>query len=209
MEAVDHRVMSYDEALGRARAVDPPARVRLIGVDGCGGAGKTTFAARLAAAAGAAPVVHTDDFASWDEPMQWWPRFLTVVIEPLLRGEPTSYHPYNWVTRGPDPALVTVPPAPIVVVEGVGATRAAWRDRLALRIWIETPRDVRLARGLARDGESLRDFWTQWMAAEDRYLAAEHPDEHADLVIDGTASTSSGFVVVKDRRVTRASRARD
>ena len=41
-----------------------PGGVRLVAVDGYGGAGKSTFAARLAAALGGAAVVHTDDFAT-------------------------------------------------------------------------------------------------------------------------------------------------
>jgi len=161
------------------------ADVRIVGVDGCGGAGKTTFADRFAQAAGDAPVVHTDDFASWDEPTQWWPRMLTEVIEPLSAGEPARFRPYNWVERRPDDHLITVEPAPLVVIEGVGATRMAWRDRLLARIWVETSREERLRRGLERDGEHMLEFWQWWMDAEDRYVADERPDLDADIRVDG------------------------
>jgi len=60
-----------------------PGPVRLVAIDGPGGAGKTTFAERFAAAADGAPIVHTDDFASADNPIDWWPRLLAEVIEPL------------------------------------------------------------------------------------------------------------------------------
>lgn len=182
-------------------AVDVP--VRLVGVDGCGGAGKSTFAQRLSEAGGGWPVVHTDDFASHAEPMQWWPRMLRDVVGPLLRGEPARFHPYDWVARTFAATEIVVAPAPIVVIEGVGATRAAWRDRLALRVWIETARDVRLARGIARDGEQLREFWADWMRAEDGYVAEEDPQAYADLVVDGNpdAPSSPGeFVVISERR---------
>ena len=162
-----------------------PGVVRLVGVDGCGAAGKTTFAARLAQAAGDAPVVHTDDFASWDEPTQWWPRLLADVIEPLLSGNAASYRPYDWVERRLGPDLVTVEPAPLVVIEGVGATRRAWRDRLARRIWMDTSREERLRRGLERDGAHMLDFWQWWMAAEDAYVNEEQPRNGADIVVDG------------------------
>lgn len=175
--------MRYDDVLGRIRHHDGP--VRIVGVDGCGGAGKTTFAARLARAAGGCSVVHTDDFASHDEPLEWWPRMLTDVVEPLERGEPATYHPYDWTARRPSADVITIPPRDIVVIEGVGATRAAWRDRLALRIWVDAPRDLRLRRGIERDGEELREFWQWWMVQEDAYVAAEHPREHVDLVVDG------------------------
>ncbi|MDQ1696616.1 MAG: hypothetical protein QOJ03_1969 [Frankiaceae bacterium] len=162
-----------------------PGSVRLVGVDGCGGAGKTTFSARLSHALDGAPVVHTDDFASYDEPLNWWPRLLSEVIEPLLRKEPATFRPYDWVARRPAAELITVTAAPVVVIEGVGATRNAWRDRLALRVWVDCPRDIRLARGLARDGADMVDFWTWWMAEEHAYVTAERPWAHADLVIDG------------------------
>jgi uridine kinase len=83
-----------------------------------------------------------------------------------------------------------IPPSSVVVIEGVGATRTAWRDRLALRIWIEVPRPVRRMRGVARDGMELAGFWDDWMAVEDRYAAAERPSSYADLRIDGDPSVS-------------------
>jgi uridine kinase len=180
--AVDERVRRYGDLAGELLA--RPGPVRLVGVDGCGGAGKTTFAARLSAAAGGAPVVHTDDFASWEQPIEWWPRMLSEVIDPLLRGEPATFRPYDWVERAAS-ASITVQPAPLVVVEGVGATRRAWRDRLVARIWVEAPRGERLRRGLERDGAHMAGFWQWWMAAEDRYVLEERPDLHADLRVAG------------------------
>ena len=161
--------------------------MRLVGIDGCGGAGKSTFAARLARALDNAPVIHTDDFASHDVPTEWWPRMLQVVIEPLLRGEPASYRPYDWHTRHFADTGITVESKSVVIIEGVGATRKAWRDRLALRVWVDCPRHLRLQRGIERDGEELRDYWREWMRAEDDYVAAEQPYAYADVIVDGAA----------------------
>jgi uridine kinase len=183
MPAVDGVVRRFDLLAARVRDVDRP--VRLVGVDGCGGAGKTTFAARLANAAGGAPVVHTDDFASHDDALGWWPRFREQVVEPLLAGETARFRPYDWVARRTGDVEMTVPAADLVVFEGVGAIRRAWRDVLALSIWVDCPRDLRLRRGIERDGEALRGFWQWWMAAEDRYVEAEQPQRSADVVVDG------------------------
>jgi uridine kinase len=183
MPAVDGVVRRFDLLAARVRDVDRP--VRLVGVDGCGGAGKTTFAARLANAAGGAPVVHTDDFASHDDALGWWPRFREQVVEPLLAGETARFRPYDWVARRTGDVEMTVPAADLVVFEGVGAIRRAWRDDLALSIWVDCPRDLRLRRGIERDGEALRGFWQWWMAAEDRYVEAEQPQRSADVVVDG------------------------
>jgi uridine kinase len=188
----------YDDLARAVLAQNGP--VRLVGIDGCGGAGKTTFATRLANAANNAPIVHTDDFASHDVPIEWWPRMLADVIEPLLGGRPASYAAYDWVNRNTG-ATREIDPAPLVVIEGVGACRAAWRSRLALSIWVETPRDERLRRGLARDGAELADFWRDWMVAEDGYVAAENPSAYVDLVVDGAAQVSyavdNEFVIVR------------
>jgi uridine kinase len=180
---VDGEVRRFGLLVERIHAVERP--VRIVGVDGCGGAGKTTFAARLSRAAGGVPIVHTDDFASHDDALGWWPRFREQVIEPLLAGGPAVYRPYDWVARRPADHYLTVAPGSLIVVEGVGATRAAWRDDLAFKIWVDCARDVRLRRGIARDGEALRQFWQWWMAAEDAYVAAEQPEQHADVVVDG------------------------
>ena len=190
-ERVPHVVRRFADLAATVLAT--PGPVRLVGVDGCGGSGKTTFAARLADAAGGCPVVHTDDFASFEEPLEWWPRLLRDVIEPLLRDEAATFHPYDWVARRSSDATVTVDPAPLVVIEGVGATRAAWRDRLALRVWVDAPRETRLQRGLARDGAHMREFWDWWREAEDGYVAAEQPRAHADLVVDGAPPSPPGL----------------
>ena len=54
---------------------------------------------RLSAAADGAPIVHTDDFASADNPVDWWPRLLAEVIEPLSLGDCGRYQRYDWSTN--------------------------------------------------------------------------------------------------------------
>jgi uridine kinase len=162
----------------------------VMAVDGPGGAGKSTFAARLSDALDGMPVVHTDDFASWNEPIEWWPRLLEDVLEPLAGGRAARFQPYNWVTRSRDSWIEI--DAPRIILEGVSANRLAFSPHVAFAIWIETPRQVRLARGLERDGAQMHDQWSVWMAAEDAYIKLEAPDERSDLVVSGLASAASG-----------------
>jgi uridine kinase len=177
--------MRYDALAAHILGLNGP--VRLVGVDGGGGAGKTTFAARLSRAAGDCQVVHTDDFASWDEPLEWWPRLLSEVIEPLLAGQAATYRHFEW-----DPPRHTdeirIEPALIVIIEGVSATRSEWADRLALSVWISTPHATRLERGLTRDGDEAAERWAGWMAEEDAYAACDRPMDRADVVVDGARS---------------------
>ena len=84
----DRRVESFRSLAESILAL--PGGVRLVAVDGYGGAGKSTFAARLAAALGGAAVVHTDDFATGEPGVEWWPRLEREVIVPLSAGEPRA-----------------------------------------------------------------------------------------------------------------------
>ena len=169
-----------------------PARhgIRLVGVDGGSGSGKSTVAARLAAALDA-PLVPTDDFASWTCFADWWPRLEQQVLAPLLAGSDARYQQRDWVGDEFGDGLGawrTVAWAPVVVVEGVTSTRRAVAGRLAYRIWVETPEPIRFSRGIARDGESHRGLWETWLAQEREFFAADDPVSRADLVLDGTAA---------------------
>ena len=78
-----------------------------------------------------------------------------------------------------------------VILEGVSASREAFRPFLTYSIWIEAPADVRLSRGLERDGEGARAKWEEWMAQEDRYIERERPHERVDLVVSGASARRS------------------
>nr|WP_237525302.1 hypothetical protein [Streptomyces sp. SID4985] len=167
----------------RLRALPPSlGPVRLVGVDGHAGSGKSTFAARLAAALGGAPVLHLDDFASHDHLFDWTGRFTEQVITPLARGESARYTPYDWNLRAFGPPR-PLPPAPVVLVEGVGAGRRELRPRLALLLWMELPAPEAWARGRRRDGEEQREFWDGWTAAERAHFADDPSRPRADLLV--------------------------
>jgi uridine kinase len=171
-----------------ARAADTfPDRTVFVGIDGFGGAGKSALADAIAAAVPRTAVVHVDDFwgpniAEWD-----WDRYGAQLLTPLLAGRPARYQVWNWVAdaagewRG-------VPPGRVVVVEGVSSTRAEARTPWDLTVWVDAPREVRLARALDRDGPDLLHRWlADWTPSEDAYAARERPRERVDLIVDGTA----------------------
>lgn len=180
-------VTTYDSIVQRILALPRP--VRIVAIDGPGGSGKSTFARRLADAAGGAQVVPTDDFASWDNPVNWWPRLLEQVLEPLARGEAGRYQRFDWPTNRLA-EWIAVEPAPIVVVEGVSSARLEWQHHLSFVVWVDTERETRLRRGLERDGEDQRAQWETWMAAEDDHFAAHRTRERADVIVDGDPAVS-------------------
>jgi uridine kinase len=156
---------------------------RLVAVDGPGGAGKTTLAASLAAEVDA-QVLHIDDFAPWNNELPWWPRLEQQVLEPISRDQLARYQRYDWDSR----SLAEwhdVAPGGVLILEGVSSARAAVRDRLSLSVWVDTPRELRLARGLERDGVDSLPLWEEWMAAEDAHFAADRAREHVDVIVSG------------------------
>ncbi|WNI14599.1 uridine kinase family protein [Actinacidiphila sp. ITFR-21] len=160
--------------------------VRLVGVDGHAGAGKTTLARRLAAELGGAPVVHTDDLATHEEPFGWVDRLTGQVLRPLAAGATARHEVYDWVTRH-FVGRREVPAAPVVLLEGVGTGRAAVRPHLALLLWLEVDADTARQRGLRRDGPELAPFWTGWTREEDAHFAADPSRPFADLLVHQTA----------------------
>ncbi|MDO0931509.1 hypothetical protein QQY66_07420 [Streptomyces sp. DG2A-72] len=172
----------HDLALRLRRLPPSCGPVRLIGIDGHAGSGKSTFAGQLADALGGAPVLRLDDIASHDELFDWTDRLLAQVIKPLSQGRTARYAPYDWRDRrfGPDRSL---PPAPVVLVEGVGAGRRALRPHLAHLLWMELPHEEAWTRGRNRDGEEQREFWAGWVEAERRHFADDPSRPFADLLV--------------------------
>jgi len=170
----------------RSADLPPRVRTRIVAVDGPGGAGKSSLADRLAHELGA-QIIHTDDFASWENPVDWWPDLIALALEPLAAGRAAGYTPTSWGGKQREPLVIE--PTGIVILEGVTASRQAFQPYLSYSIWIETPRDLRLQRGLERDGEHARPQWERWMEAEDQYIETERPAERADIVLAGDRDT--------------------
>jgi hypothetical protein len=163
--------------------------VRVVAVDGPSGAGKSTVAGAIAAdlvAAGASVVVvPTDHFATWTDPVAWWPRLVGGVLDPLRAGRPGRYRRMDWSAGVPRlGGWVDVPVPDVLVVEGVSAGRASVRPVLTRLVWVEHPDPaVRLARALARDGEASRAELTAWQRFECGWFAVDGTRAAADVTI--------------------------
>ncbi|WP_139978786.1 4-amino-4-deoxy-L-arabinose transferase [Nocardioides litoris] len=164
------------------------AGARLLCVDGPGGSGKTTLAAGVAAATGA-PVVHMDDLYDGWAGLEGVDGQLGTLLRPLAQGRPGAYRRYDWHAHAFAETVALPHPGPggLVVVEGVGSGSPEVADLVTVLVWVEAPREVRLRRGLARDGEDLRAEWVAWQAREDAHHARHRTRARADLVVDGTA----------------------
>lgn len=154
---------------------------RLVCIDGPSGGGKSVLAAALAEIA-SAPVVHMDDlYEGWSGLPHVADRFDRLLL-PLASGAPGRYRRYDW-HRGEFAEEVTVPPAPLIVMEGVGSAPAAYAGLQTALAWVDAPPDVRRRRALARDGDAYAAHWDAWARAEQDYFAREGTRERADLVV--------------------------
>jgi uridine kinase len=174
-----------------AQVLAAPARLggtRLVCVDGPAGSGKTTFASGLAAELGAdAALVHFDDlYAGWTMTGAA-ARLEAGVLRPIRDGRAGAFHRYDWTVRGFSPTPTHVPARPVLVVEGCGSSPARLDPWTALRIWVEAPPALRIARGLARDGAGLEAEWLRWQHTEAAEFARERTRERADVIVDGEA----------------------
>lgn len=170
----------------------------LMAIDGGGGAGKSTLAQKLKEVDPEnVSVIHMDDFykpselrkhvteseigGNWDGE-----RVKEQVLVPLSNNQPTRYQRYDWV----EDALAEfhdISPGHVVIVEGCYSLLDSLRPFYQFTIWVESPENIRLSRGIERDGEEQRYLWEDvWMPAEELYKKAQNPLEAADLVIDGT-----------------------
>ena len=168
-----------------------------IGVDGHGGSGKSTLAKLLADKLGA-EMIHTDDFAGWDNPDNWWSLVVDRVFGPIGDGVTQLNYPRSkwWETHNPKP-VVGQPVTNIMVLEGVSSLRKEFRKYISFGIFVDTPQDVCLQRGFERDkgqdgkpDEEIKQMWQEWYEKEELYIKKDSPKEFADLVIDGTKSFS-------------------
>ncbi len=170
----------------------------IVGIDGLGGAGKSTLACGISEAlAGQVAIASCDDFYRPLTGAQYsgltpqeayenyfdWRRLGDEVLTPLRRGNRARCQRYDW---GTDRLAewIEVEPREIVIVEGVFSTRPELRSLIDVTIFIETPRNERIRRMLSRRQPST-SWMDRWISAEDWYLEHLAPHRNADLVVEG------------------------
>lgn len=154
-------------------------RSGIVAIDGPSGAGKSVFADRLVSALHErgvhAVLVRTDDFATWDDPVAWWPELEADVLHAFVRRRDYRYRPRIWVDGHPEiGSRVWYRWEPLLVIEGVSSARRRIADRLTYSLWLDgAPAGERLARAVARDGESSRPYLQRWQQFERGWFAVD------------------------------------
>ena len=196
-----------------ARDVVALRRPALVAVDGVDGAGKTTFADRLAAAVRSAGrpvlVVHEDDFLApravrhrlgRDSPEGFFrdsydtAALVEHVLDPLrpgggVAGRKVRRRVFDHRADAPvDAPVEQVPDDGVVVVEGLFLHRDELADRWDWSVFLEVPFTESVRRLATRDGshpDPEHPTMRRYVEGQRIYLATCRPQARATVVIDG------------------------
>jgi len=171
------------EVASRVSAAPPTLGTgRLVCVDGPAGSGKTTVAAALADVVPEAHVVHCDELLQGWRGLPGLARTVEAFLEPLSRGEQSRWTRWDWAADDWAESH-PVEPGGILVLEGTGCWSPAIADLVGVLVWVEAESELRLRRGMARDGEHMRPQWEQWRIDEDELFVRLGTRAAADLVV--------------------------
>lgn len=164
--------------------------VQLIAIDGCGGAGKSTFAAELATMLQDSQLVHIDDFYKPKHerveitdrtPVHSnfeFDRLKQQVLKPLERRSNGHY-------QKPDGTWADVQPSGYIIVEGLGTLGIVLRDYFDYKIWVDTPEATRRQRGIERDSAQWTEIWdNEYLPQDARYVREQAPQAQADWTLN-------------------------
>jgi uridine kinase len=159
----------------------------IITIDGPAGAGKTTLAKDLSLALSTqrkVQVLHMDDlYDGWERALGG---SLTETLTRIVAAhkEEASYAIalYNWEKSEFNPPL-TLDPAEILILEGVGSGQRAIRSAATASIWMDIEPSQGLDRVLLRDGITLQDKMQKWLIAQKEHFRQESTFEESDFVL--------------------------
>ena len=159
----------------------------IVGIDGVGGAGKTTLSRWLREHLDNVSIVQLDDFYSPDLRRADRYRVLKQVFLPLDHDLDARYQVFNW-RRNALTDWFTIKLGEIVIVEWVSALHSDFVERYDFKIWIECPPEEGFRRGIerdmARDHIDNSEIWREvWMPQEKEYVELEKPQLRADYIL--------------------------
>lgn len=161
----------------------------LVGVAGGTGSGKSTVAERIVESLPAAHVstIQHDNYyrdrpelsyeergqLNFDHPDSLETELLIEHLERLKRGEAVDVPVYDFKTHRRSEETQRVEPREVIVVEGILVfTDARLRDQLDLKLFVDTPADIRVFRRIRRD---LEQRGRTFASIREQYYATVRP----------------------------------
>lgn len=178
----------------------------VVGVAGGSGSGKTTVARKLVARFHAQPVrlIPQDAYykdlgemtleqrhqVNYDHPLAFDNELLVHHIDQLKAGRAVEQPVYNYITHSRSEETITVQPAPILVVEGIMVLEdTSLRERLDIKVYVDTDGDERFIRRMQRDlierGRSVDSIVEQYLSSvRPMHLQFVEPTKrYADVIV--------------------------
>ncbi|MGN7477020.1 kinase [Solibacillus silvestris] len=189
----------------------------IVGIDGLGGAGKTTFVEKLSKVLSEkgydVATLHIDDYIvesdkryntgyeEWHEYyfLQWDIKLLqTELFQSLYDGRRLMNLPlYDKTADNISAQKLCIAPLSIVLIEGVFIQRREWREYFDFVIFLECPQKERENRVLNRDlyigdyQHRLNKYERRYWIAEEYYVKMENPKGKADVIYNSFGACSS------------------
>lgn len=170
---------------------------KLIAIDGRGGSGKSSLAAKLLELDPSFQIIHIDSFPATKEENPFHPlgtqtristsRILSSALIPLSRGQEARYTPTPWWIEQPRiEEEIIITPNKTVLVEGCYSLLPEFRDFYDLKIWLECSTTTARERALNRDGgEKDRQVWEEvYIPNEESYIKIHKPQRVAEVIIN-------------------------
>jgi uridine kinase len=184
----------------------------IIGICGGTGSGKTTIARAIVESVGARNVVlvEQDSYyrnladmplderhqANFDHPDSIDSDMLVNHLIRLKQGLPVEMPLYDFVTHTRSDKIEVIEPKPVVIVEGILIfSESRVLDLLDVRIFVDTPDDVRLMRRLRRDINERGRTFERTLEQYERTIRPMHFEfvepskRHADMIIPEGSNT--------------------
>src|SRR6187549_2809249 len=178
----------------------------IIGICGGTGSGKTTIARKIVEAVGRANVVlvEQDSYyrnlsdmplderhqANFDHPDSIDSDMLVNHIKRLKQGQTIEMPLYDFVTHTRSDRIDIIEPRPVVIVEGILIfAEPRVLDLLDVRVFVDTPDDIRLMRRLRRDINERGRTFERTLEQYERTIRPMHFEfvepskRHADVII--------------------------
>lgn len=185
-----------NKIVSRVSGLAAAKKLILVGVDGLGGAGKTTFCTELQERINGVQLVSLDEFyrvSSERERVKSkglpseeeldYPKLINEVLEPILKGQAANFTGYNWQTDVYDHKR-KVEPQGVVIIEGVFALCKQLRKYYDYKIWVDAPGEVREHRVLEREGAEFYKNWEKSTSASYALYEKQHnPRLAADIIV--------------------------
>lgn len=197
----------------------------IIGIAGGSGSGKSTVARNVAQALETGSVAFIDmdayylNFAhvpmaerrkiNWDHPDAFDWELLVCQLANLAEGQAIEKPVYDFVTHTRSDRTVVIPPARVVVIDGILLfSDARVRDLCDVKVFVDADADIRLMRRLRRDinkrGRTLEEVLDQYLTTvQPMHLQFVEPSKrYADVIVPrgGHNAVAVEMIVAKIHR---------